>query len=298
LSRVGRLAGGLIIFALAAGSGGLLPSCSSTPEPDPSAPATTAPATPETAPPLDAAAPVDAPSPPVVDAAKACGATGLLDVEVRRDGRYRGVQLSSPEASVRLVDACQGAGAPVRGAGTLRFIPTIGAAFYAVVEPVTPGYYPSATELWTFEYPGLRGDYVVHLISQGGLDPQVTGSPIADPFAGVFNPSKAHFVIDLVPVGSCGTDGYRLTVVGHPEAKIAYSSGRFAPDPTLEESSTEAQTFAFISGVNPGPGTLEVTGSRGGCRVAPPTLLVPVNSGKYPLIAGTVTHVELVSTAE
>lgn len=292
--QVGPLAGGLLLFGLA------LAACSSASEAPGAPPSATAPDAAPPPPPPDAAPPPppDAAPPPAIDAAKACGVTGRLDLEVRRDGRYRGSQLSSPEANVRLVDACQGTGAPVRGAGPVRLLPTTGAAFYTLVEPVTPGYYPSASEIWNFEYEGLRGDQVVRLVSRGGLDPEVVGSPIADPFAGIYNAAKAHFVVDLSADGACGTGGYRLTVVGHPEAKVMYAASGFTPDPTLEESGGDVQTYVFVSGVNPGSGTFELTGSRRGCRVAPPNLLVPVNSGKYPLIAGTVTHVELVSTAQ
>ncbi len=296
---VGRLAERLRFLPLTIASCGILLHCSSTPAapaPPPAPPPTPGP---DAALPVDAfPPPVDASPPPVVDAAKPCGTPGKLDVEPRLDGRYRGTQVASPEVNVRLVDACLGSVAPVRGAGIVRVSPSTGAAFYVRVESVTPGYYPSASEIWNFEYPDLRADVVVPLISQGALDPQLAGSPVPDPFAGVFNPSKAHFLVEVDPVGACDTGGYQLTVVDHPEARISYGGSTFTPEPSLEATVTSDVAFAFISNVNPGPGALEVAGKRGACHVAPPTLVVPVNTGKYPIIAGTVTRVQLVSTAE
>ncbi len=243
------------------------------------------------------AAPVEPPEP--VDNGP-CGKKGKVDLEVRRDGLYRGLQSGPPTANVQLVDACQGALPPTRvDTELVRLRPTDGKEFYFLVTPLAPteNYYPSASELWVYPYPDMRGDLLIALIPKGAVaDPQVNGSPIPDAFKGVYDASKVHFVLDIRENAPCLVGGHRPVVVGHPEARLRYTNGSFEVDPELAETPPNPQGFVFVSGVNPGPEPVEFAGTNGGCKLAPPQLFVPVNTGKYPLVAGTVTGVSLVST--
>ncbi len=229
-----------------------------------------------------------------------CAARGKLDLEVRRDGLYRGSQTAPPIADVRMIDKCQGTTEPTRVGGTqrVRFRPTDGAEFSFLITPVAPtvGYYPSVTEVWLFPYPDVRGDLPVSLVPKDEVrDPAVVGSPITDVFKGVYDPNKAHFVLEIVE-DRCPLGGFRPTVVGHPEAVVRYAGAGYAVDPELKATAPAGNAFVFISGVTPGPGTVEFAGTSGACKLAPPRLFVPVNTGKYPLVAGTATFVSLVST--
>lgn len=230
-----------------------------------------------------------------------CALRGKLDLEVRRDGLYRGSQTAPPTADVRMIDKCQGTTEPTRFGATerLRLRPTDGAEFSFLITPVAPtvGYYPSVTEVWLFPYPDVRGDLVVSLVPKDEVrDPTVQGSPIADVFKGVYDPTKAHFVLEITE-DRCPVGGFRPTVVGHPEAVVRYAGAGYAVDPELNATAPAANAFVFISGVTPGPGTVEFAASSGACKLAPPRLFVPVNTGKYPVVAGTATFVKLVSTS-
>lgn len=228
-----------------------------------------------------------------------CALRGKLDLEVRRDGLYRGSQTAPPTVDVRMVDKCQGTTEPTRAATErIRLRPTDGAEFSFLITPVAPtvGYYPSVTEIWLFPYPDVRGDMPVSLVPRDEVrDPAVQGSPIADVFKGVYDPNKAHFVLEIVE-DRCPLGGFRPTVVGHPEAVVRYAGEGYAVDPELKATAPAGNAFVFISGVTPGPGTAEFAGTSGACKLAPPRLFVPVNTGKYPLVAGTATFVKLVST--
>jgi hypothetical protein len=245
-------------------------------------------------------APAEPPQAAEQVAAGPCSPRGKLDLEVRRDGLYRGLQTAPPTADVRMVDKCQGTTEPTRVGSTerTRFSPTDGSEFYFLVTPAAPtvGYYPSVSEIWLFPYPELRGDMGLSLVPKGEVrDPQVTGSPIVDVFKGVYDPTKAHFVLEIVEDG-CALGGFRPTVVGHPEAVVRYG-GTYAVDPELKETAPASNAFVFISGVTPGPGAVEFSGTSGPCKLGAPRLFVPVNTGKYPLVAGTATFVRLTSTS-
>lgn len=240
----------------------------------------------------------EAPSEPVPTGP--CALRGKVDLEVRRDGLYRGSQTAPPITDVRMVDKCQGTSEPTRSGATerVRLRPTDGAEFSFVVTPVAPmlGYYPSVTEIWAFPYPDVRGDLVVSLVPRDEVrDPAVQGSPIADVFKGVYDPTKAHFVLEITE-DRCPVGGFRPTVVGHPEAVVRYAGAGYAVDPEVNATPAAGSAFVFISGVTPGPAPVEFAGASGPCTLSPPRLFVPVNTGKYPVVAGTATVVKLVST--
>lgn len=287
------LAVGATVFALAA-------SCSSSPV------VTAAP--PDSALVVEASLPPEAgptetgPAPDAADASARCGPLDTVDVEVRRDGVFRGVELTTTVADVTMVDACQGTSKTLRHDATRpQFSPADGADFYFRVDPVAPkeGYYSSTSEIWNFEFPGIRAEFLVPLIPRGAnADPDVVGSPIADVFANTYDPTRAHFALQIEADGACSAAGYRPTVVGHPEARAAYSTGPFAVDPDTDMTVTTERAFVFVSGVTAGAGSVTFEGRTPGCKLVPQILLVPVNTGKYPLVAGTVTLVQLLSTHE
>lgn len=233
---------------------------------------------------VDASVRMDAAAPDATDGG-ACSPRGASDVKL-----VNGVGATAPEnkVTVQMVDECQGTTAGLAYSGPrLRFEPTDKANHYFLATSTNPAdFYPSASVIYNYPIAGVRNDTDIKLVPRAGRDsaPDLYGSS--------FDPTKVHFVVQLTQLDlSCDTSGYTVSVTGHPEANVEYTAGgNFNVVPGQTVSGGVRASYAFVSKVNAGTGTVEIVGTKPGCKLASNVLPIPITSNKYPLVAGTVTY--------
>ena len=138
--------------------------------------------------------------------------------------------------------------------------------------------WPAASMEWN-RPAGSSGDEAIDVAAK-------TNVPLAD-----YDATKAHVIVQLsAPAGAttCDASGFVVTVPGHAEAKVQYTtSGSFTIDTALTATSGTRGGIAIIQKIDPGsPVTISAT--KTGCDAN--FKLTALFTGRAPLVAGKVVR--------
>lgn len=193
------------------------------------------------------------------------------------------------KVTIQMVDNCQGTTAAAAYTGTrIEFSPTNLNNHYFLVTSTNPAeFYKAATVVYNYPIPGISGDIDFKIMPKpGGTNP--------DPFGTNYDATKAHFVVQVnFAEATCDASGFTVSVPGHAEAMVQYTSNFLTVDPTLTSTVGTRGSYAIISKVNAGAGLIDIVGTKTGCKLVGIAFPVPITTNKYPLIADTVTSLVL-----